>query len=154
VVDRDGVEQYRAVCGDDVLDPDLLRDMLDGLDAHLIVNGTVFNTSISKQVCEVLDRFAAGDCEVEGEIDGLTVTSERTPSGHTITAQHDGVPVYTVESTGDMYLDHHLIVRAAHGLQVELQAVRGAVTVRLNGDGAITYVSHNHWEVTRLPPRA
>ena len=116
VVDRDGVEQYRAVCGDEMLDHELLKEMLDGLDAHLTVNGKVFNTSISKQACEVLDWFAAGDCEVTGEIDGLTVTSARIPSrynGYRITAQRDGVTVYTVESTGLMRLDRHLIVRRA-----------------------------------------
>ena len=168
VVDRDGVEQYRAVCGDATLDHDELRARLNGLDAHLIVNGTVFTHTdpnateqfikplalISDQAREVLNLFAKGDCEVKGEIDGLTVTSARTLNGHMITAQRDSVTVYTVESTGDGQLDRHLIVRAAHGLHAKLQAECGSVTVRLNGNGALTYVSDNHWEVTRLPPRA
>ena len=164
VVDRDGVEQYRAVCGDAVLDHDELRTRLDGLDAHLIINGTVFTstdphatemhikpvTLISESARAVLDLFAAAGVDVRGELDGLTVTLD----GRTLTAHRNGVTVYEAE-TGDARLNREALCYAAHGMPVNLEADGGDLhlTLRLVGDGAVTYVTENNWQVISVPAR-
>jgi hypothetical protein len=172
IVERNGVDEYSAPCGDGSVSYDDIVERLDGFDAHLIINGMTFTSTdphatqeyikpvalISDSARAVLDLFVDGDVDVKGELDGLTVTSTHINGrscAYRVTATLDGVTVYEVDSTGNHELNREALCEAAHGLNVNLEADGADLpfTLRLKGDGAVTYVSENNWEVTRLPAR-
>jgi hypothetical protein len=136
---------------------DSQRDVVERLEDELniTVEYTVPAPRLSTAAQAVLDAMLTGQALITGEIDGAVITSTQHKSFVRISAAVDGVTVYENDSRADDTIDQHALCQAAHGLQVNLTAhslkTDTHSDVRLKGDGHVTNVTVNNWEVARLP---
>ena len=165
VVSCDGVEQYRAVCGDEPFEAGNITDLAVDLEGRLHIDAlTLVCTGGRATIGEgvdaltpaaraVLDLLCARDLLLSGEVDGAVVTSEQLESTVRVTARVSGAVVYQEESDAALDLDAPALCEAVQGAAAYLHGHslkdRHSDVRVISGDGA-ALVTVNNWQAARI----
>lgn len=169
VVCRDGVEEYRVVCGDEPFTVGNITDLAVNLEGRLLINGRVLNctggratidqplATLSSQARAALDLLCACDLLLSGEIDGAVVISEQLETAVRVTARIKGAVVYERYGEHALELDTQALCEIVNTLPAQLHGhslTNRYSDVRVISDNSGALITVNNWCAARMPPAA
>ena len=166
IVECDGVEQYRVVCGDAALDTRQVTDLAVDLEGCLRINTLTLECAggratiaeqprrLTETARAALDLLCARDLLVSGEIEGAVVISEELEDAVRITARVRGEIVYDQRGAAVLDLDAHALCECVQTVNARLHghSLKNRFSdIRVTSYDGCALVTVNNWQAARLP---